>query len=228
MPRAAVGTDDTTPCVIIDNGSGVIKAGFAGDEEPKVIMPASGMSGVNDPIKNGIVQDWDAMEEYWDQAFMKLQIDTEYCNLLVTSPLFDTKDNRERLMQCLFETFAVPAAYTSAPPVFELYAAGRENGVVVGVGAQCTYAVLIHEGLPDPRTQTRMGVAGDALTAHTKAILEASASAKGTSVALADAARCKEALATCDPTGTGAADAAEQKVALSNALLCNGDGRTCP
>ena len=61
------------------------------------------------------------MEAYWDHAFThQLGVDTEQCNLLVTSPLFDTKDNKERLVQTLFETFAAPGVYTSAPAVFEL------------------------------------------------------------------------------------------------------------
>lgn len=55
--------------------------------------------------------------------------------------------------------------------VLELYAAGRENGVVLGVGAQCASAVLVHEGLPDPRTLLRSGVAGEALTAWTARLL---------------------------------------------------------
>lgn len=35
-------------------------------------------------------------------------------------------------LQALFESFAVPGIYLSSPPVFELYASGKENGVVVG------------------------------------------------------------------------------------------------
>ena len=56
-------------------------------------------------------------------------------------------------MHTLFETFAAPNVYLASAPVLELYAAGRENGVVLGVGAQCTAAVLVHEGL-----QVRAGV----------------------------------------------------------------------
>jgi len=138
------------------------------------------------------------MEAYWDHVFThQLGIDTEQCNLFVTSPLFDTKDNKEKLMQTLFETFAAPGVYTTAPAVLELYAAGHENGVVLGCGAECTYAVLVHEGLPDPRTQLRSNVAGDALTAWTADLLTKSS---GGPVDLSAAAKAKEAL------GAGAAD----------------------
>mmetsp|Transcript_23167 Transcript_23167/g.59092 ORF Transcript_23167/g.59092 Transcript_23167/m.59092 type:complete len:361 (+) Transcript_23167:114-1196(+) len=205
MPRAPVtASEPGAPCVVIDNGSGVVKSGFAGELAPRAELPASGLTGVGDvrPISKGIVQDWDAMEAYWDHAFThQLGVDTEQCNLLVTSPLFDTKDNKERLMQTLFETFAAPGVYTISPAVLELYAAGQENGVVVGCGAECTYAVLVHEGLPDPRTQMRSDVAGDALTAWAADLLSKSA---GASVDKVTAAKAKEALGAVasDSSGT--------------------------
>lgn len=169
MPRADILSPrgaDSAPIVVVDNGSGLIKTGFAGEEEPRGLLPTWGLTGAGDvrPLKNGVVQDWDTMEAYWDYAFThQLGIDTERCKLLVTASLFETKDNKERLMQTLFESFAAPAVFSSPPPVFELYASGRENGVVLGIGAQCSYAVVMHEGLHDARTQLRSGVAGEAL-----------------------------------------------------------------
>ena len=84
--------------VVIDNGSGMVKAGFAGNESPSAVYPAivgrpkvpSGtMHGVNVkseyigeeamakrgvlnlqyPIANGIVQSWDDMERVWHHCF---------------------------------------------------------------------------------------------------------------------------------------------------------------
>jgi hypothetical protein len=207
MPRAQVlAPERSTTSVVIDNGSGFIKAGFAGEEDPRVVLPSTGLSGMGDsrPIRRGVVQDWDAMEAYWDHAFQQLRVDTGQCNLLVTSPLFDTKDNKERLMQCLFETFAAPGVYSSAPAIFELYATGRENGVVLGCGEECTYALLVHEGLPDARTQVRSDFAGSALTAHAAATLQRAAAGGGAPIDLATARRAKEALAVVAKDDTGA------------------------
>lgn len=75
--------------------------------------------------------------------------------------------------------------------MFELYASGRENGVVVGVGAQCSYAVLMHEGLHDPRTLLRSSVAGEALDAWTAQLL---GGAGGAAIELGDACKLKEKL----------------------------------
>ena len=222
MPRAAITQDDGgPPCVVLDNGSGTIKAGFAGEEVPRAVLPARGLAGMGDaqPMVNGVVQDWDAMEAYWDHVFTnQLNIDTEQCNLLVTSPLFDTKDNRERLMQTLFETFAAPGVYTTAPAVLELYAAGRENGVVVGCGAQCTYAVLMHEGLPDVRTQLRSNVAGEALTQWTAKLLgQEGAGALDSTVAC----RAKEALGVVGSDAQGATTAAAATFELPDGRKLN-------
>ena len=209
MPRAPVTADGSIPSVVIDNGSGFIKAGFGGEDEPRVVLPARGLGGLPQdtrPMKRGVVQDWEAMETYWDHAFGQLGVDTAQCNLMVTAPLFDTKDNKERLMQCLFETFAAPGVYTCAPAVFELYASNRENGVVLGCGAECTYALLMHEGLPDPRTLVRSDVAGDALTQHTASILQQlGGGAAAAALPFASVAKAKETLAFVAPQGPGAA-----------------------
>ena len=183
------------PCVVIDNGSGRIKVGFSGAELPKAVLPTSGLEGVSDdrrPLAHGIIADWDAMESYWDHAFTHLlDIDTEQTNILIAANMFETKDNRERIVHTLFETFAAPNVYLASAPVLELYAAGRENGVVLGVGAQCTATVLVHEGLQDPRTLLRSNVAGEALTAHTAALL---GSKGGAPLEEAAACRAKEEL----------------------------------
>lgn len=207
------------PTIAVDNGSGFIKCGFAGEEEPRAVLPASGLLGASStrPLRAGIVQDWDQMETYWDHAFTNmLQIDTEQVNLMVTAHMFETKDNRERLVQSLFESFAAPAVFCAAPPVFELYAAGRENGVVLGCGEQVTYAVLVHEGLPDPRTLLRSKVAGEALTEWTARALKESAGEMDAPLAR----RLKEQLGTLLPAdGQEGQSACEQNYTLP-------DGRT--
>ena len=73
MPRAEVSAPPTAAkSVVIDNGSGLTKAGFGGEEEPRCTFAPASVVGVQ-PFRYGVVHDWDAMEEYWDQAFMKLQ-----------------------------------------------------------------------------------------------------------------------------------------------------------
>ena len=192
------------PCVVMESGSGSIKIGWSGEPEPRGVLPCAGLEEAGDarPFRDGRVADWECLEAYWDHAFTNLlNIDTEKCHLLVSCALHETKDNRERMIQTLFETFAAPHVYIGSPPVFEMYAYGRENGVVLGSGAQCTYAVLVHEGLPDPRTLLRSSVAGETLTSGARVLQQA---AGGGGAAVPDALAC----AVKERQGAASADAA--------------------
>lgn len=88
--------------VVIDNGSGVIKAGFAGDQVPKCNFPnfigrpkhtrvmAGGLEGelfvgpkaqehrgllsIRYPMEHGIVTDWNDMERIWQYIYSKDQL----------------------------------------------------------------------------------------------------------------------------------------------------------
>ena len=193
------------PCVVMESGSGSIKIGWSGEPEPRGVLPCAGLEEAGDarPFRDGRVADWECLEAYWDHAFTNLlNIDTEKCHLLVSCALHETKDNRERMIQTLFETFAAPHVYIGSPPVFEMYAYGRENGVVLGSGAQCTYAVLVHEGLPDPRTLLRSSVAGETLTKWSAHVLQQAAG--GGAAAVPDALAC----AVKERQGAASADAA--------------------
>ena len=121
--------------VVIDNGSGVLKAGVAGDSQPAVKFPAivgyprggSVMTGVESkseyigdeaqkmrgvlnlkyPIANGIINDWDDMIKVWHHTFFnELRVDPkEAVGVLVTEAPRNPKQNREKMVEALFETF---------------------------------------------------------------------------------------------------------------------------
>lgn len=64
--------DFARPALVIDCGSAFIKAGFAGEVSPAVRDPSTvpRAAGLEPgpplvPVKHGIVQDWDAMEQLW-------------------------------------------------------------------------------------------------------------------------------------------------------------------
>jgi actin-related protein len=52
--------DDEVDPIIIDNGSGYMKAGFAGDDAPKCIFPTI----LGEPKSPGILVGMDQKEEY--------------------------------------------------------------------------------------------------------------------------------------------------------------------
>lgn len=186
--------------VVIDNGSGWIKAGFAGEERPRMVFPAvvgvskeadattwvgcQGVSVGDDalaeqdaltikyPVVNGVVHDWDAMEALWRHVFSELRVDPSECPVLMTEPPLSPKTNRERTAQVLFETFAVPAMYVACTSVLDLYAVGRTTGIVLDIGDGVAHATPIYEGYALDHATKRLGVAGRDLTARMADLLK--------------------------------------------------------
>ncbi|XP_018629328.1 actin-related protein 3 isoform X2 [Nicotiana tomentosiformis] len=188
------------PAVVIDNGTGYTKLGFAGNVEPSFIVPtvvAVNESFVNQtrattkssnwlaqhsagvmadldffigeealarsksssntynltyPIKKGQVNNWDAMERFWQQCiFDYLRCDPEDHYFLLTESPMTAPESREYTGEIMFETFNVPGLYIAVQPVLAL-AAGyttskcEMTGVIVDIGDGATHVVPVAEG----------------------------------------------------------------------------------
>ncbi|TKS85087.1 Beta-centractin Actin-related protein 1B [Collichthys lucidus] len=171
--------------VVIDNGSGVIKAGFAGDQIPKYCFPNylqanpssrhehRGLLSVRYPMEHGIVKDWNDMERIWQYVYSKEQLQTfseEHPVLLTEAPLNPSK-NREKAAEIFFETFNVPALFISMQAVLSLYATGRTTGVVLDSGDGVTHVVPIYEGFAIPHSIMRVDIAGRDVSRYLRLLL---------------------------------------------------------
>uniref|UniRef100_A0A8W8IWT3 Actin n=1 Tax=Magallana gigas TaxID=29159 RepID=A0A8W8IWT3_MAGGI len=172
-----MGDEELVAALVIDNGSGMCKAGFAGDDDPKAVFPSivgrprhhhpiTGMvqsSYVGDeaqkkrgiltmkyPVEHGIITDWDDMEKIWHYTFYeKLRVAPEEHPILLTeAPL-----------------------YVAIQAVLALYASGRTTGIVLDSGDGVSHTVPIYEGYTLPHSIIRMDLAGRDLTDYLMKIL---------------------------------------------------------
>lgn len=192
-------TDFPTP-IVFDTGSGLMKAGFADQDFPTVTFPtiigvpkyeeimngrldretyighdAQHMRGVlalRHPIKNGIIRNWDDMEKIWQHTFRQLCVSSDEHPVLLTEAAMNPLENRQRMVEIMFESFNVPFAYVALQAVLALYAAGRTTGVVFDSGDGGSHSVPVYEGYSLTHAVQRFPLGGGDVTMHLKKLLQ--------------------------------------------------------
>jgi len=185
--------------IVIDNGSGVLKAGFSEETQPSVKFPSivgvprgDAMIGVEQkaeyigdeaqkmrgvlklayPIESGIVTDWDNMNKVWEYAFNnELRCDPSEHNILLTEAPGNPKANREKMTEIMFEQFSCNGLYVAIQAVMSLYANGRTTGIVCDSGDGVTHTVPVFEGFSIPHAVGKNFIAGRAITKYMEELL---------------------------------------------------------
>ncbi|KAK7268577.1 hypothetical protein RIF29_21278 [Crotalaria pallida] len=178
--------------LVFDNGTGIFKCGFAGEDAPSAVFPTvvgrprhtrqkyvgdealskSGILTLRYPVENGIVSDWDDMETIWHHAFYnELKVVPEEHPVLLTEPPLNPLANLEKMAQSMFETFVTPAMCVAMAPILSLYSAGLVTGVVIdsGDGVSCTIPVV--EGHIHKHAIRRVNMGGLELTDYLMLLL---------------------------------------------------------
>lgn len=141
----------------------VLKDIMVGDDVTK----ARDMLETSYPITNGIVQKWDDMIHLYNYTFEeRLKIEPRNHKIMLTEAAMNPKKNREKLVECMFETFGFNGVHCSIQAVLTLYAQGLLTGVVVDSGDGVTHIVPVYEGFALPQSIRRLDVAGRHLTEY--------------------------------------------------------------
>eukprot|EP00026_Physarum_polycephalum_P018969 Phypoly_transcript_20777.p1 GENE.Phypoly_transcript_20777~~Phypoly_transcript_20777.p1 ORF type:complete len:167 (+),score=21.43 Phypoly_transcript_20777:120-620(+) len=154
---------DDVKAVVVDNGSGMCKAGFAGAGAPRAVFPSiigrpryvpvmlgmgnkeiyigdeaqsqRGMLSLKYPMQHGLATNWDDMEKIWDQMFFnELRIHPAEHPILLTDAPLNPAANREKTAEIMFEEFNVPSLYIACQAKLPLYAYGLTTGISVNIG----------------------------------------------------------------------------------------------
>lgn len=178
--------------IVIDNGSGRCKAGFADEGAPSQVFssivgrPRNGGDScligeeaqqqrdsltLKYPIEHGIVTNWDDMELIWRHAFDRLGATPSEHPVVLTEAPLNPKANREKMTQIMFDVFEVPAMYVAIQAVLSLYHSGRSTGIVLDSGDGVSHTVPIYEGYALPHAIIRLDLAGRDLTEYMMKIL---------------------------------------------------------
>ena len=168
--------------IIIDYGSAYTKAGFSGEEYPKSVVQTSSIPKIqinpsSQEIKKklikeivssnnisifegGLINDWDYFENYLSYLFNnELKVNPDEYNLFLTEPPHNTKKNRAKTYEIIFETFNNKSAYISTQCVLCVFAAGKTSGMSVDFGENFIHFMPIYEGygITNPLIQMNLG-----------------------------------------------------------------------
>jgi len=180
--------------LVLDIGSGRLKAGFSGDEKPKLDFESvvgrprhsfamvgaghksayvgdesqeyRGMMTMKYPVERGIVKNWEDWEQLLHYTYRDLHVAPEDHAALFTVPLYNPLANEEKIAETMFEVFNVPAVAGALTPALDHYASGRCSGLVVSIGEGLTQILPIYESSLIEHAMKRVDTGGRDLTQY--------------------------------------------------------------
>merc|ERR1719471_748564 len=171
--------DPLNAAIVIDNGTGILKAGLSGTEKPKAVFPSvvgvpkykmmmagqvqarsryvgdsvkkyQGVLKLNYPMQHGIINNWQDMEALWNHAYERINLPANEHPVLLTEAPINPTSNRKKMAEIFFEKFNVPALSVAPQAILSLYASGRTTGVVLDAGHGVSHSVPVFEGFALP------------------------------------------------------------------------------
>uniref|UniRef100_A0ABI8AAY5 Actin like 10 n=3 Tax=Felinae TaxID=338152 RepID=A0ABI8AAY5_FELCA len=180
--------------VVVDQGSGFIKAGFGGERQPRLVLkssslvptwdrpvctraPGCGLAGGVErahPIKHGVVVDWEALEGLWERLLVGgLRVCPEQWPVLVSDSPSAPPASREKVAELLFEALVVPACHVASTALLALCSTGAFSGLAVEAGAGVCHATPVYAGHSWHEATFRLDIAGSTLSRYLRDLLVA-------------------------------------------------------
>lgn len=179
--------------VVIDNGTSTCKAGFNGENAPRVVIPTvvgvpktsffnimedesrifvgrdalanAGYLKTEYPIQGGKYNNIALMEKMWSDIFYnQLKVKPEAHNVFLTENLYTSDEEREKIAEILFENFSVFNIHFEPQPVMTLYSTAKTSGLIVESSESMTQVVPIFEGYVIPQGVQSIPLGGELVT----------------------------------------------------------------
>ncbi|CAK9038063.1 Actin [Durusdinium trenchii] len=175
------------PPIVLDNGSGTIKVGFAGECEPRVVhdnvftalRASRNVPGGEDFAKalqantarfpvmdHGIVSQWEGLLEVIEAALEEMKADASKHPVLLTEAPLNPTVHRELLVERFFEELHVPALQVVHSGALALYATNSRTGLVIEVGDGVAQTVPLYDSYVIFNAVKRRDYGGRDLTAY--------------------------------------------------------------
>lgn len=179
--------------IVIDNGTGFTKAGFGGEDAPRIVFPTvvgrpknnleiiqekdcyigeeirlkMDLLDLKYPMENGFIKNWDDMEKLWFHTFYnEIKVEPEEFSVLLSETPLNPRSSREKTIQIMFESFSIAGFHTSFQSLLSLYTAGKTTGLVFESGDGCSYSSCIYDGYDLYHSIIRSDLSGRDLTEY--------------------------------------------------------------
>jgi actin len=113
-----------------------------------------------EPIKRGLIEDWDSIELIWGHIFEELNLESKNVNVLMTDSPFNPKESRTKMAEIMFEKLKVKSLAIMNTAALSMYSTGKVTGLVAESGEGITYSVPIYEGYALPHAMLKLDVGG--------------------------------------------------------------------
>eukprot|EP01101_Sappina_pedata_P013429 TRINITY_DN9694_c0_g1_i1.p1 TRINITY_DN9694_c0_g1~~TRINITY_DN9694_c0_g1_i1.p1 ORF type:complete len:376 (+),score=112.92 TRINITY_DN9694_c0_g1_i1:83-1210(+) len=186
--------DDEDMAVVIDNGSGLLKAGFSGEDGPRSVIPnmqgsrlkgqgvglcfAAGKDSyigrdaqerrhilkLKYPIENGTIVDFDAMTDIWNYVYEFELRHDTDRSPVLITEVINTPRKNREFIAQVMFETFAVPALYVATQTVGLYASGRTSGIVVSCGEGVTFVTATFDGYPIASANVRSNIAGAEIT----------------------------------------------------------------